>query len=70
MEWSGGAIPKLAREIYAEEGFDRLHLLVDALETAGCNEPTILSHLRGNRRHLRGCWILDLLMGRELSHPT
>jgi hypothetical protein len=65
MEWSEGAIPKMAREIYAEDGFDHLHLLVDALEKARCNDPTILSHLRGSGPHLRGCWVLELLMGRE-----
>lgn len=63
MERSEGAVPKLARAIYAEEAYDRLPLLADALEGAGCDEPAILGHLRG-------CWILDLLIGGELTRPA
>jgi hypothetical protein len=70
MEWSGGTIPKLAREIYAGDGFDHLDLLVDTLEKAGCNEPTILDHLRGGGPHLRGCWVLEMLMGRNVPHSA
>jgi hypothetical protein len=66
MEWSEGAIPKLARAILAEERYDRLPALVDALERAGCDEPTILGHLRGNGPHPQGCWVLERLRGREL----
>jgi uncharacterized membrane protein len=67
-EWmtsNGGAIPKLAREIYEEEAFDNLPILANALEEAGCGESLILDHLRGPSLHQRGCWVLDLLMGRS-----
>jgi hypothetical protein len=66
IEWSEGTIPKLVREIYAEDGFDHLYPLADALEKAGCDEPTILGHLRGGGPHVRGCWVLEMLIGREL----
>ena len=66
MEWSDGAVTKLAKEIHDEDGFDRLHLLVDALEKAGCDDSTILEHLRGGGPHVRGCWVLEKLTGREL----
>jgi len=69
MNWSAGAIPKLAREIHDGEAFDRLHLLVDALVEAGCHEPTILGHLRGGGPHLRGCWVLEILMSCEPPRP-
>jgi hypothetical protein len=64
MTWNGGFIPKLARAIYERERFDSLSNLADALEEAGCTDPTILNHLRDSGPHLRGCWVLDLLMGR------
>jgi len=43
----------------------RLAVLADALEEAGCNNPDLLGHLRGGGVHVRGCWVLDLLLGRE-----
>src|SRR5262245_41808404 len=44
---------------------DRLAVLSDALEEAGCDNPDILSHLRGPGPHVRGCWVLDLLLEKE-----
>ncbi|HKB40624.1 MAG TPA: hypothetical protein VKD72_29630 [Gemmataceae bacterium] len=44
---------------------DRLAVLSDALEDAGCDSADILSHLRGPGPHVRGCWVLDLLLGKE-----
>jgi hypothetical protein len=43
----------------------RLAVLADALEEAGCANPDILNHLRGPGEHVRGCWLLDLLLGKE-----
>lgn len=44
---------------------DRLAVLADALEERGCDNAEILSHLRGDGPHVRGCWAVDLVMGRE-----
>jgi hypothetical protein len=44
---------------------DRLAVLADALEDAGCSEPSLLDHLRGPGPHVRGCWAVDLLLGKE-----
>jgi len=44
---------------------DRLAVLADALEEAGCDNADILSHLRGPGPHVRGCWVVDLLLGKE-----
>jgi hypothetical protein len=63
LTWAGGLIPRLAREIDSEGAYDRLPSLADALQEAGCDEPVILDHLRGGP-HFKGCWVLDLLMGR------
>jgi hypothetical protein len=63
--WGGGTVPKLAQAIYDQRAFDRLPVLADALEDAGCADPELLGHLRGPGPHARGCWALDLLLGKE-----
>lgn len=42
---------------------DRLLVLADALEDAGCTDAEILQHLRGPGPHVGGCWVIDLLRG-------
>ena len=59
------AVPKLAAGIYADEAFERLPILADALEEAGCSDRRLLDHLRGPGPHVRGCWALDLLLGKS-----
>jgi hypothetical protein len=59
-----GTVVKIAQAIYDDRAFDRLPVLADALEDASCNEAAILSHLRGPGPHVRGCWVVDLLLGR------
>ena len=44
---------------------DRLLVLSDALEEAGCTNAALLEHLRGTGAHVRGCWALDLVLGKE-----
>jgi hypothetical protein len=63
--WNGGAVLQLAREVYSHNSFDCLPVLADALEEAGCTDPDILSHCRSAGEHVRGCWILDLILGME-----
>jgi hypothetical protein len=63
--WSAGPVSELARTIYEERSFDRLPLLADALEAAGCAGAALLTHLRAPGPHARGCWALDLLLGKE-----
>jgi hypothetical protein len=63
--WNGGTIPSMAQGIYDNQTFDGLPLLGDALEEAGCTDAGLLGHLRGPGPHVRGCWVLDLLTGRE-----
>jgi hypothetical protein len=43
----------------------RLAVLADALEEAGCTDPDLLDHLRGPGPHVRGCFVLDLLLGKQ-----
>jgi hypothetical protein len=65
LSWNGGTVPKLAAAIYADRAFDRLPVLADALEDAGCTDAALLGHLRGGGEHVRGCWALDLVLGKE-----
>jgi hypothetical protein len=44
---------------------ERLPELADALAEAGCSNPDILSHCRGPGPHVRGCWVVDLLLGKQ-----
>jgi hypothetical protein len=56
----------LARGIYEERAFDRMPILADALQDAGCNSDDILNHLRDPQvAHVRGCWALDSVLGKE-----
>ena len=64
LEWKGGAVRKAAQALYEERAFDRLPDLADALEDAGCTEPSMLSHSRGPGGHVRGCWVVDRLLDR------
>ncbi len=65
LAWNGGTVPKLAAALYEEFAFERLPLLADALEDAGCPDAALLGHLRGPGPHVRGCWAVDLLLGKE-----
>ena len=55
----------LARGIYDDRAFDRLPVLADALMDAGCDDERILEHCRGPGPHVRGCWVVDLVLGKE-----
>jgi hypothetical protein len=72
LSWNGGTIPTLARAVYEERELPsghldrvRLALLADMLEDAGCIDANILEHLRGPGPHIRGCWVMDLLLGKQ-----
>ncbi len=65
LAWNDGAVRKMSQAIYDERAFDRLPLLADALEDAGCTSGDILAHCRGPGPHVRGCWAVDLLLGKK-----
>jgi hypothetical protein len=64
LAWHGGTVPRLAQAVYDGRVFDRLPLLADALEDAGCADPELLGHLRSGGEHARGCWAVDLILGK------
>ena len=63
--WLTPTVTALAETIYEEQAFDRLPILADALEEAGCINQEILSHLRKSGEHVRGCWVLDLILSKD-----
>jgi len=63
--WLTPTVKSLATAIYADRAFDRLPILADALEDAGCTNADILSHCRGPGPHVLGCWVVDLLLGKK-----
>lgn len=64
-DWHTSTVVALARGVYEERAFDRLPILADALQDAGCENETILAHCRGAGPHARGCWVVDGLLGKE-----
>jgi len=63
--WLTSTVRHLAEAIYEERAFDRLPILADALEDAGCTSHDVLDHCRQPGEHVRGCWALDLALGKE-----
>jgi hypothetical protein len=65
LAWNDGTVPRIAQDIYDEWAFDRLPILADALEDAGCDNADILAHCRQAGEHVRGCWVVDLLLDKR-----
>jgi hypothetical protein len=63
--WKFATLPTIARVIYDERRFADLPVLADALEEAGCTDAEVLRHCREPGEHVRGCWVLDLLLGKD-----
>ncbi len=65
LTWSNGTVQRLAHAIYTDRRFQDLPILADALEDAGCTDADILNHCREPGPHARGCWVVDLLLGKS-----
>jgi len=72
LTWHEGVVVRLAQAVYDERllpvgALDpaRLAVLADALEEAGCTDQEILSHCRSPGLHVRGCWVVDLLLDKK-----
>jgi hypothetical protein len=63
--WLTPNVRSLAEAIYDERAFDRMPILADAMEDAGCTNADVLNHCRGAGPHVRGCWCIDLVLGKE-----
>jgi hypothetical protein len=65
LAWNEASVRRIAQAIYDERAFDRLPILADALEDAGCNDEELIRHCRSAGPHVRGCWAVDLLLGKS-----
>ena len=73
LSWNDRAIPRAAAAAYEERSLPsghldnaRLAVIADMLEEAGCRDDEVLGHLRkADAVHVRGCWCVDLLLGKE-----
>ena len=62
LAWNDGTVVKLAKTIYDDRRWDIMPILGDALEDAACHDAAILDHCRGPGPHVRGCWVVDLIL--------
>jgi hypothetical protein len=63
--WRTADVVAVARGIYTEQAYDRLPILIDALMDAGCDDPDVFAHFRRVPPHVKGCYMLDMLLGKE-----
>jgi hypothetical protein len=65
-DWRTDTAVSLARQMYDSREFGAMPILADALQDAGCDSEDILNHCRdANQVHVRGCWVVDLVLGKE-----
>ena len=63
--WRAATAVGLAQTMYDARNFHAMPILADALQDAGCEDATILGHCRDeNNLHVRGCWVVDLILGK------
>lgn len=55
----------LARQMYDSREFSAMPIPADALQDAGCDNEDVLNHCRFSDVHVRGCWVVDLVLGKE-----
>jgi hypothetical protein len=65
LSWLTSTALALAGQMYESRDFSAMPILADALMDAGCDNEDILNHCRHSGTHVRGCWVIDLLLGKE-----
>jgi hypothetical protein len=63
-EWRTSTAVAIARGMYESREFGAMPILADALQDAGCDSGEVLDHCRGPGPHVRGCWVVDLVLGK------
>jgi hypothetical protein len=63
--WQTSNVTDIAQTIYDNRAFERLPIFADALEEAGCTNADILNHCRSDGPHVRGCWVVDVILGKQ-----
>ena len=64
-EWRTSTATAIAQQMYDSRDFGAMPILADALQDAGCDNADILNHCRGPGPHVRGCWVVDLVLGKS-----
>jgi hypothetical protein len=63
--WRTDTAVALAHQMYESREFSAMPILADALQDAGCDNTDILDHCRdAGATHIRGCWVVDLVLGK------
>jgi hypothetical protein len=72
LAWNGGTVRRIAQGIYDDRRLPegtldtgRLAILADALLDAGCDDDELIRHCRSEGPHVRGCWAVDFILGKE-----
>jgi hypothetical protein len=65
LTWYDGLLVSMSQKMYDSRDFSNMPILADALVEAGCTNADILAHCREPGEHVRGCWVLDLLLGKS-----
>jgi hypothetical protein len=65
LTWHDGLLVSMARRMYDSRDFSDMPVLADALEEAGCDHADILAHCRQPGEHVRGCWVVDAILGKS-----
>ncbi|HJZ58230.1 MAG TPA: hypothetical protein VKE74_25030, partial [Gemmataceae bacterium] len=64
--WRTDTAVSLARQMYESKDFSAMPILADALQNAGCENEDVLNHCRDAKQaHVRGCWVVDLVLGKS-----
>jgi hypothetical protein len=64
-DWRTSTAVALAQQMYDSRDYSPMPILADALQDAGCDSSDILDHCRGPGPHVRGCWVVDLVLGKS-----
>jgi hypothetical protein len=65
LAWNDRLVVRLVQAIYEEKRWGDMPILGDALLDAGCDNDEMLAHCRAGGEHVRGCWVVDVLLGKE-----
>ncbi len=63
--WRTSTAVAIAQGMYESRDFSAMPILADAIQDAGCANDDILNHCRGDGPHVRGCWVVDMVLGKS-----
>ena len=69
LQWRANTVLALARQMYESWDFGAMPILADSLQVASCEDEDILDHCRRPGEHVRGRWVVDLVLGKKCGHP-